>query len=122
MPSKALLNAKKALEELNLEKILSIYAENAVFEDISAGQRIMDKTTLRTYFEQLFSLPGVSFSDIRILDGSNFAVIEWIWSGLKCDTGETYRVRGASVVELWKGKIVRESIYYDPKPALSETH
>ena len=34
MVAKVLLEAKEALEELNLEKILAVYAENAVFEDI----------------------------------------------------------------------------------------
>jgi ketosteroid isomerase-like protein len=122
LPTKTTFIAKEALEELNVEKIMSIYAENAVFEDIPGGQRIMDKAALRAYFEELFSLPGVAFSDIRIFEGDNFAVIEWVWSGLQRDTGETYRVRGASVVELWKGKIIRESLYYDPRSALSENH
>jgi ketosteroid isomerase-like protein len=119
MPTEALVEAKEALEELDADKILSAYAENAVFEDISAGERITDKARLRVYFERLFSLPGIAFSDIRIFDGGSFAAIEWVWSGLRRDGGGPYRVRGASVIELHAGKIARESIYYDPKPALS---
>ena len=118
MITEALLVAKEALEELNLDKILSACAENAVFEDVPAGERIIGKSGLRSYFEQLFSLPGVAFSDIRIFVGGDFAALEWAWSGLKRDTGEPYRVRGASVIELREGKIARESIYYDPKPVL----
>ena len=119
MLTKALLEAKEALEELNIDKILSAYAENAVLEDISAGISIMDRAGLSAYFEKLFSLPGVAFSDIRLFDGKKFAAVEWVWSGLKRDTGESFRIRGASVIELMDGKIVRESIYYDPKPTLS---
>jgi ketosteroid isomerase-like protein len=114
MVAKILLKAKAALEELNLEKILAAYAENAVFEDVSAGERLTDKASFRAYFEQLFSLPGVAFSDISILDGKHFAVLEWTWSGLKRQSKERYEVRGASVIEIRQGKIVRECIYYDP--------
>jgi ketosteroid isomerase-like protein len=119
MVTKALLDAKEALEELDVDKMLSVYSENTVFEDIPAGLQILDKTGLRSYFEQLFSLPGVAFSEIRIFDGDNFAAIEWSWSGLKRETREPYRVKGASVIELQEDKIVRESIYYDPKPVFS---
>jgi ketosteroid isomerase-like protein len=120
MPTKALQEAKQALEELNLDQILSAYAEKAVFEDIPAGLRIEDRSVLRDYFEKLFASPGVDFSCIRIFDGGDFAAIEWIWSGLKRDTGESFQVKGASVIELADGKIARESIYYDPASALIE--
>jgi len=119
MPEKALREAREALEGLNVDQILLAYAQDAIFEDISAGERIVGQAGLRAYFEQLFSLPGVAFSDIRIFDGGSFAALEWVWSGLKRNTGGAYSVRGASVIELREGKIIRESIYYDPKPARS---
>lgn len=120
MPTKALQEAKQALEELDLDKILSAYAENAIIEDVPAGLRIADRTELRAYFEQLFTSPGINFSDVHIFEGRDFAAIEWIWSGLKRDTSKPFRVKGASVIELLGGKIARESIYYDPTSALSK--
>jgi len=120
MSAKALKDAKEALEGLDVDKILSAYAENAIFEDIPAGLQIMDSTRLRSYFEQLFSLPEVAFSDIRIFDGGDFAAIEWTLAGVKRDTSVPFRVRGASVIELSEGRIARESIYYDSRAALSE--
>lgn len=119
MPSKSLQEAKEALEELDADRLLSAYAEEFLFEDTSAGVQIMDEPGLRSYFQQLFSSPGVAFSGVHIFDGGNFAVIEWIWSGVKHATRESFRVKGASILELLEGKIVRESIYYDPRPALS---
>ncbi len=116
MKTKALLDAKEALEMLDVDLILSAYAEDFLFEDPSAEQNIQDKTSLRSYFQSLFSLPKACFSDIHIFDGGDFAAIEWTWSGVRRTTGEPFRVRGASVIELSEGKIRRETIYYDPKP------
>jgi len=113
MKSNTLLDAKQALEELDVNKLLNAYSEYAVFEDIPANLRHTDKTELRAYFEKLFSLPGVAFSDIRIFEGKEFAALEWVWSGLKPDTGKHFSIRGASVIEMRNGKIESESIYYD---------
>lgn len=116
MTTQSLLDAKQALETLDHRAIFTIYAEDFLFEDVPDGLRITDRAELEGYFTHLFSLPGVKFSDIRIYDGGTFAAVEWTWSGIHRRTGEVYRVRGASVIELRGGKIARESIYYDPAP------
>jgi ketosteroid isomerase-like protein len=119
MSVKVLQDAKEALEALNLDEIVKIYANRFLFEDVSANEQITDRKALKEYFQRLFSLPQVSFSDIRIFEGECFAILEWTWGGVKRNTGEPFRVKGVSVIELSEGKIARESIYYDPKPALS---
>lgn len=116
---RTLLFAKEGLEELNLGKMLSVYDESTVFEDIPADLRIEDKAGLRSYYEKLFTSPGLGFSDIRIYEGEDFAVIEWILSGLSRVKSESFKVRGASVIELKEGKIICERIYYDSKPEIS---
>ena len=118
MATQCLLDAKEALETLNFKAIFSIYTQDFVFEDVPAGLRITDFAGLEGYFTHLAGLPGVAFSDIRIFDGGDFAGLEWTWSGSHHRTGETYHVRGASVIELHDGKIARESIYYDPRTAI----
>ena len=119
MTAKILLDAKRALEDRNTEKIMEIYADKFLFEDTSSMQRITTRTSLRSYFDQLFNLPGVCFSDIGIFEGNNFAAIEWTWNGLNLMSDNIYHVRGVSIMELSEGKVSRESIYYDPKTALS---
>jgi ketosteroid isomerase-like protein len=119
MSAKVLRDAKEALESLNVDQIIKIYAAEFLFEDTSSKEQITDQTSLREYFQQLFALPQVSFSDIRIIEADQFAVIEWTWGGVKRSTGEPFRVKGVSVMELAESKITRESIYYDPRPALS---
>lgn len=119
MSAKVLQDAKEALEGLNTDKIIEIYADRFLFEDTSARERITDRKALKEYFQRLFTMPQVSFSEFRIFEAECFAVIEWTWGGVKRTSGEPFRVRGASVVELSQGKVSRESIYYDPTPALS---
>jgi len=119
MSAKVLQDAKEALEGLNPDKIIEIYADEFLFEDTSSREQIIDRASLRKYFQQLFAMPQVSFSEIRIFEADRFAVIEWTWGGVKRTTGEPFQVRGASIIELSEGKIRRESIYYDPRSALS---
>jgi len=119
MPAKVLQDAKDALQGLNVEKILQIYADEFLFEDTSAKQRIVDRTILREYFRRLFAMPGVSFSDIKVFEAEQFAALEWTWGGVNRSSGELFKVRGGSVMELSEGKVRRESIYYDPQSALA---
>ncbi len=114
-----LQDAKEALESLNTDQITRCYADEFLFEDTSARERCIDQASLREYFQHLFALPQVSFSDIRVFEADQFATIEWTWGGVNRSTGEPFKVRGASVIELAGNKIKRESIYYDPRPAVS---
>ena len=119
MPIKVLQETKEALEGLNTDNIIKIYAESFVFEDTPAKLLITDRKSLKEYFQRLFSLPEVSFSDIKIYEADRFAAIEWTWGGVSRTSGESFNVRGVSVIELEWGKVRRESIYYDPRPALA---
>ncbi len=116
MTSKVLLDGKEGLEGLNADKMTELYANDFLFEASSSNDWITDRASLRNYFQQLFSLPEVRFSDFKILESDHFATIEWNWSGVSPITGKPYQVRGVSVIELTGGKISRESLYYDPKP------
>ena len=118
MKTHSLQQAKEGLEELDLDKIVGAYGDPFVFEDVPGGERITNRSALRVYFENLFGLPDVAFSEIRIYEADTFACIEWTWSGTKRSSGEPYRIRGCSAVELREGKIARESIYFDPREAL----
>ena len=119
MPAKLLKDVKQALEELNVDQLVELYATNFLFEDIPAELCITDRTALQEYYRHLFSTPQASFSNIRVFEADTFAAIEWSWGGVSNTTGKPFQVRGVSVLELSSSKVLRESIYYDPKPALS---
>ncbi len=110
-------SVKSALESLDADNLVSHYADNLVFADPAAGDdwSITSREELTLYFRRLFSLPDVKFEVASIFGCNGWAAAEWIWSGRKPDSGQSYRIEGASILELRDGRIVRETIYYDPR-------
>lgn len=117
MVTKVLKLAEDALVNLNAEALISLYSETFVFEDTSSGDYITDKEKLREYFDRLFALPEVMFSDVKFFARGDQGWGEWTWSGKSLKSDLDYSVRGASLFVLSEGKIKRETIFYDPRPA-----
>lgn len=114
MESSHLESAARALESLDAERLVAQYAGEFVFQDTAAGLEVTDRDELRRYYDALFSMPGVAFTEVSFFqDEGGTGAGEWVWSGLGQD-GEFFRVRGASVFELSPTGIVRETIYYRP--------
>ncbi len=107
-------SAARALESLDAESLVAQYAREFVFQDSAAGLEVTDRDELRRYYDALFSMPGVAFTDVAFFqDGRGTGAGEWVWSGLGQD-GEFFSVRGASIFELSAAGIARETIYYRP--------
>lgn len=87
--------------------------EDAIFEDPAAGQVVKGRDELRAYFTQLFSLPEVGFEVVSIFGAGEWAAAEWIWRGLSRRSQQPFEIRGASILQLSEGLIIRETIYYD---------
>jgi len=119
MTADVLRRAKAALESRDTGTIITLYADDAVFDDASSGETYRGKEELRRMFQDLFTSPGAEFSDVVVHEGKGWAAIEWVWSGTKRGTGARFRVRGVSILELRGDKVARETIYYDPRPALA---
>ncbi|MBT8166254.1 MAG: SnoaL-like domain-containing protein [Acidimicrobiia bacterium] len=117
MENSHLASVFRALEALDVEALLDHYASEFRFEDTAAGVDIVDRGQLRSYFEALFSMPGVAFRVLHWFgdDGGN-GTGEWVWSGLG-PNGARFEVKGASVFELGPDGITRETIYYKPPGA-----
>ncbi len=111
--------ARAALEGLRALEIVECYADPFLFEDAQSNERITDKDALAAYFKALFALPGVRFTDVRVLEGERSAALEWTWHGQK-RYGAAFAIRGASVIELEGGKVARETIYYDRSQLTNE--
>lgn len=118
MNQNVLEESKNALECLDAEGLLACYGESFQFHDTAFKQRITEREELKEYFLRLFAMPSVRFTDIKILEGEDWAVIEWIWWGSARASGHIFRIPGVSVINLVDGKIQRETIYYDPRPSL----
>ncbi len=109
--------AAVALQALDVETLVGLYLDSFVFEDTAAGETITTSDRLRGYFAALFSMPDVSFSDVVFFQCEDRGAGTWVWSGTNRE-GDAFSVRGASIFELAEGGIRRETIFYDPRPAL----
>ena len=106
------------------DKVAAAFSEDAVYEDVAAGHINRGRAEVRKWaagaFEvfENFKMEVVSSS---FHDGSG--VVEWIWSGTDKGihkTGKKFSVRGVSIVEIRKGKILRYKEFYDWATAMKQ--
>ena len=105
------------------EKLLPLFADNVVYEDVTLGAVNQGKTALRDFATATFG----AFADLKFelksrmvaADGKSGAM-EWVWRGRQTKdfpglpaTNKPFEVRGATVVQFNDGKISRISDYWD---------
>lgn len=112
-----LQKAEQALLEMDAGTLVSLYAGAFVFEDTVTGERITTKEALEAYFERLFSLPQVSFTQVSFFSMGDRGAGRWTWNGRSLKADQAYSIRGASLFKLQGDRIKEEIIYYDPRPA-----
>ena len=104
------------------EKVLALFADDCVFEDVTFGVIVRGKKELRSFVNGAFAaIPDVKYGLRRRFAAGQWAVIEWVMSGThKGDlpgipaTGKRFSsVRGSTILELKDGKISSESDYWD---------
>jgi steroid delta-isomerase-like uncharacterized protein len=120
--------AEKMLQDWNeawnaheVERILSYFTDDIVFEDLGGARVMRGKAEMTTWISETLSAFPDFKTDLKSLFVSGkWAGSEWVTSGtlkgklrhLK-PTGRSYSVRGASIMELRGGKIKRNTDYYD---------
>ena len=117
MTSEVLERTEEALAALDSDSLIAGYADDFLFEDTSLEERITSKTALKEYFDRLFAMPGVRFSEVEFFSCGEKAGGTWTWSGKSIKAGKDYSIQGASLFVLRDGKIIEEKIYYDPRSA-----
>lgn len=117
MKSGVLERAEEALAALDVDNLIAAYADDFLFEDASSGERITSRAALKKYFNRLFTMPGVRFSDVKFLSCGEKAWGTWTWSGKSIKAGKDYSIQGASLFVLDDDKIIEEKIFYDPRSA-----
>lgn len=103
------------------EKLLALFTDDCMFEDVTFGVVMRGKEELRAFVDGAFAaVPDIKFKLTNHFAGRRSAVMEWVMSGThKGDfpglprTGKSFSVRGATIVDLRAGKIQRESDYWD---------
>jgi len=103
------------------EKVLSLFTDDCVYEDVTFGAINRGKKELRAFADGVFaSVPDFKVElTARFVAGSQ-AGMEWVMSGThKGDfpgmpaTGKRFSIRGVTILELQAGKIRRNSDYWD---------
>ena len=104
------------------EKVLALFTDDCVYEDVAFGVINHSKAELRTFADGTFAaIPDFKVTLITRFVAGNCGAMEWAMSGThKGDfpalpgTGKRFSsVRGVTVVELQGGKIRRCSDYWD---------
>jgi steroid delta-isomerase-like uncharacterized protein len=114
--------AWSSAENSDPERVLALFADDCVFEDVPFGVVARGKEELRSFANRAFAaVPDFKYGLRARFAVSQWAVIEWKMSGThKGDlpgmppTGKRFSsVRGLTILELVAGKIRRESDYWD---------
>jgi steroid delta-isomerase-like uncharacterized protein len=122
-------NWASAWSSRDVAKVLSIFTDDCVYEDVTMGVVNHGKTELETFARGIFA----AFPDFTLQLTSQFAAGSWAgaeWTmsathkgdlpGLPA-TGKRFSIRGATVFELQGEKIRRVSDYWDMVTFLKQT-
>jgi len=104
------------------ERILALFTDDCVYEDVTFGVVKHGKAALRAFAEGTFAVvPDFTVELTARFAAETWGVLEWVISGTHHGnfpgmpaTGKRFSaVRGATIVELQEGKIRRNSDYWD---------
>jgi len=103
------------------DKVLSLFSDDCVYEDVTFAAINRGKKELRAFAEGVCA--GIPDFTIELTAGfvaGTWGVMEWVMSGThKGDfpgmpaTGKRFSTRGVTILELEAGKIRRNSDYWD---------
>ena len=116
--SRILERGAEALTGLDAEALVALYADEFLFEDVASAMCITSRAELRAYYERLFSMPGVRFSDVSFFTcGEGRAAGQWTWSGKSNKSGQEFSIVGCSLFRLTEDRISEEKLFYNPRAA-----
>lgn len=110
------------------EKVLSLFTDDCVYEDVTFGVINHEKEELRAFAEGVFAgIPDFKVDLKTRFAAGSWACMEWVMSGThKGDfpgmpaTGERFSIRGVTILELQAGKIRRNSDYWDAASVMKQ--
>ena len=117
-----------AVNSRDMEKFLSFYTDDCVYEDLAVGKVNRGKDELRSFYSDSFRMaPDLKFEEKITFTSGDWAAAEWVMTGTHSGstpempaTGKRFSVRGASVMQIRDGKISRESDYWNMASLLQQ--
>lgn len=114
-----------AWNQHDVEAILALHTEDAVFENHTSGGIAIGKLQIRALLDSVFAtFPDLHFSTRRAYFGANVAVLEWTATATHAKpiargeltfppTGKTLAWNGMDVMPMRDGLIARKDVYAD---------
>src|ERR671919_155428 len=98
-----------------------IFTEDAVYSDVAGGKNQRGKEQIKQLLHAAFAwAPDFRVTMISLTVGENAAATEWISEGIQTGpigelpaSGNSFRLRGASILTFRDGKIAKVTDYYD---------
>jgi steroid delta-isomerase-like uncharacterized protein len=123
-----------AFNAQNIEKIISMAADDCLLESIGMGTVYHGQQELRGYYRDFFT----AFPDVKMEFKSDFrsgdwSATEWEWTGtnsgkltgggnmpLTIVTGKKVTLKGATIVQYRNGKMARQTDYWNLVPFMQQ--
>ncbi|MGD0794830.1 MAG: ester cyclase [Dehalococcoidales bacterium] len=106
----------------DVNKILSFFTDDCIYEDVALGLVNHGKKELTDFINRItLAYPDFKFEVKSVFQAGDWLADEWVMTGTWAHssnpkmpaTGKKFSIRGASVQELRNGKIRRNSDYWD---------
>jgi steroid delta-isomerase-like uncharacterized protein len=126
---KDVMDTKKMMNECiagwnshDITKIISFFTEDGIYEDAATGITYKGKKEITTYLNSLFmDIPDWKLELKSLFDSGEWVGSEIVTSGTHAHsstpgihaTGRTFSLPGTTIIQLFKGKIIRQSEYYN---------
>jgi steroid delta-isomerase-like uncharacterized protein len=109
--------------------LIDLYSDDALFEDVTLGQRVSGKTELAAFFGAFMNRAERTnrFTLLRYLGDAKGGASEWMWEARhegdflgQPARGKTTSIRGVSVLEFDGGKVREQRDYWDARTLLAQ--
>jgi steroid delta-isomerase-like uncharacterized protein len=105
----------------NPNTIDSIFAEDGIYEDVAGSAVVKGRDNIKKLLkETTTAIPDFNIKLLKWFSSGNKVACQWIMTGTQTGnladlpaTGKSFSVRGASIVQIKEGKIIRWTDYYD---------
>lgn len=97
--------------------LLPLYAPDAVLHDTASGRTYSGASEIESGLNALLATPDFDLTIEETLVGEDWALVFWTADGTRPDQDRVAQVVGVTSLEVSKGKIKRETWYYDPAKA-----
>jgi steroid delta-isomerase-like uncharacterized protein len=106
----------------DVERLLSFFTDDCLYEDVSLKRIVRGKAELRALLESVFADIADFQMDIKsVFYAGRWGASEWTMSGkfvhssdpLLTATGKSFLIRGATILEISNDKISRNTDYLD---------